>query len=419
MKHIRVIASGLAAATILIGGVAFAQSAAFSSEMGVGAQSTEVTSLQTWLKNNGYYSGPVTGYYGSLTKAGVENFQSANGISATGYVGPLTLAALNAKASGSSSTSVSANSSTIAQLEAELNSLLAQIQTLEASGGTTSTTVTTPVGTSVALQTSEGAGVNGTLGTSAGTGPFTYTITTNPLNGTITSFNPTTGAFTYTPNSNYSGSDTFSYTVSNSAGTSAPMTVSVNVGSNASTGAPTGQAFSFSTANGGAYNGTLTTGSGTGPFTYSIASEPSHGTISNLNSSTGAFTYTPTSNYTGSDTFTYTVTNGAGVSSPVTVTVNDNTNGTTSGTAPTGQTLSLATAGGAALNGTLSASGTGPYTYAMVNSPAHGTISYFNPSNGAFTYIPNSGYAGTDSFTYTVSNGSGTSAASTVNITVD
>lgn len=376
--------------------------------MGVGAQGTEVTSLQTWLENNGYYSGPVTGYYGSLTMAAVERFQSANGISATGYVGPLTLAALNARASGTST--VSANSSTIAQLEAELDSLLAQIQTLEGNT-TTSITTTIPTAQSTTLETNENTAVGATLGAS-GTSPFTYTITSSPLNGTITSFNPSTGAFTYTPNNNYSGTDTFSYTVGNSSGTSAPMTVTLDVGG-ANSGAPTGQALSFSTSNGTSYNGTLSA-SGNSPYTYTITSEPSHGSISNFNPSTGTFTYVPTSNYSGSDTFTYTVSNSAGVSSPVTVTVQ---NGSSSTTAPTGQPLSFSTANGAAVNGTLTASGSGPYTYQIVTNPSYGTIANFNSSTGTFTYIPTSAtYTGTDSFTYTVSNGTGTSSAYTVTI---
>jgi len=34
--------------------------------------------------------------------------------------------------------------------------------------------------------------------------------------------------------------------------------------------------------------------------------------------------------------------------------------------------------------------------------PSHGTISVFNTNDGSFTYIPDSGYTGTDSFTYTM-----------------
>jgi peptidoglycan hydrolase-like protein with peptidoglycan-binding domain len=416
MNHITTarIASGTAVtALILIGGVVSAQSAAFSSQFGVGAQGSNVTSLQTWLTDNGYYSGPITGYYGSLTQAAVERYQAAQGISATGYVGPLTLAALNNNASAGGSTTLSASerATEITDLEAQLNAVLAQLQALNANTTTqTTTSNTAPFGSSLSLQTNAGVGVNATLG-ATGTGPFTYTITSNPLNGTVGSFNSSTGTFTYTPNTNYTGRDTFSYTVSNSAGVSAPMTVTVNVGSSNVT--PNGQAFSFTTQNGAAYNGSLSA-SGSTPYTYAISSQPSHGSISSFNSSTGAFTYTPNVNYTGSDTFTYTVTNSAGVSSPVTITVN---NGSASSGVPTGQTLSYTSTNDASVNGNLSASGTGPFTYAIVSSPTHGTVSSFTPLTGAFTYTPNASYHGSDSFTYTVSNGSGTSAIYTVNLT--
>ena len=64
------------------------------------------------------------------------------------------------------------------------------------------------------------------------------------------------------------------------------------------------------------------------PITYSLASDPSHGTVSGFNASTGAFTYTPDPGYVGTDTFQYELTAYAhdskaapGVSNPRTVTV--------------------------------------------------------------------------------------------------
>src|SRR5690606_30544081 len=49
-----------------------------------------------------------------------------------------------------------------------------------------------------------------------------------PQHGTI-SVNPTTGQITYTPDSNYSGTDTFTYTVGHDDGTSHTTTVTVTV----------------------------------------------------------------------------------------------------------------------------------------------------------------------------------------------
>jgi hypothetical protein len=62
--------------------------------------------------------------------------------------------------------------------------------------------------------------------------------------------------------------------------------------------------------------------------------------------------------------------------------------------APTGRTMSAAT----------------------VTSPANGTL--VQNANGSFTYVPNAGFAGVDSFTYRVNDGVDNSAPATARITV-
>ena len=58
----------------------------------------------------------------------------------------------------------------------------------------------------------------------------------------------------------------------------------------------------------------------------------------------------------------------------------------------------------------------GPYTSVTVHTAAsHGTAT---ASGTTITYTPTAGYTGADSFTYTATNGSGTSAAATVGVTV-
>ena len=52
----------------------------------------EISTLQDFLQTKGYLNNEPTGYFGLLTLSAVKNFQSANGISATGYVGPTTRA---------------------------------------------------------------------------------------------------------------------------------------------------------------------------------------------------------------------------------------------------------------------------------------------------------------------------------------
>jgi hypothetical protein len=62
----------------------------------LGSQNAQVTALQQRLTTDGFYSGAITGFYGSLTEAAVKKFQSAHGITPKGYVGPSTRALLNA-----------------------------------------------------------------------------------------------------------------------------------------------------------------------------------------------------------------------------------------------------------------------------------------------------------------------------------
>ena len=67
----------------------------FNNFLDIGSTGTDVTELQTRLTALSMYSGPITGYFGSLTQAAVEQFQGAHGIEQVGYVGPATRAALN------------------------------------------------------------------------------------------------------------------------------------------------------------------------------------------------------------------------------------------------------------------------------------------------------------------------------------
>lgn len=63
-----------------------------------GSQGDLVKTVQTKLKNWGYYNGPVDGIYGAKTKAAVIYFQKRNGLTADGVVGAKTLAALGISA---------------------------------------------------------------------------------------------------------------------------------------------------------------------------------------------------------------------------------------------------------------------------------------------------------------------------------
>lgn len=93
---------------VLIASFFFGVSSAFASitsSLDIGSTGSSVTELQTYLTNstNFYPSGLITGFYGPLTEAAVQKFQTAQGIvssgsaATTGYgrVGPTTMTRLN------------------------------------------------------------------------------------------------------------------------------------------------------------------------------------------------------------------------------------------------------------------------------------------------------------------------------------
>ena len=78
---------------------------ALTRQLELGMRGSDVSALQTFLArdNTIYPQGLVTGYFGSLTKSAVSNFQARNGIATVGRVGPVTLTAINAQMGGGAS----------------------------------------------------------------------------------------------------------------------------------------------------------------------------------------------------------------------------------------------------------------------------------------------------------------------------
>ena len=67
----------------------------YSGMTALNATNNEVKALQGRLKSDGFFTGSVTGYFGSQTKSALEAYQKKNGLSAIGVVGPATRALLN------------------------------------------------------------------------------------------------------------------------------------------------------------------------------------------------------------------------------------------------------------------------------------------------------------------------------------
>jgi peptidoglycan hydrolase-like protein with peptidoglycan-binding domain len=95
MKKV-LIASGVAVLAFAM----IASAASFNTNLTVGSTGADVVALQTALMNAGYNipaiaAGTPKGYFGSQTQTAVKAYQAARSIPSTGFVGPLTRAALN------------------------------------------------------------------------------------------------------------------------------------------------------------------------------------------------------------------------------------------------------------------------------------------------------------------------------------
>jgi spore germination protein len=105
-------------AIVLLPFSASAQNAqcAFSKDLRFGNTGSDVTRLQTFLKNQGYFTAASSPRFGNATLASVRAFQKAHGIATTGTVGPLTRAKINALCTSSASNSASVSAGDIANI---------------------------------------------------------------------------------------------------------------------------------------------------------------------------------------------------------------------------------------------------------------------------------------------------------------
>ncbi|MGE5625141.1 MAG: Ig-like domain-containing protein, partial [Bacillota bacterium] len=266
------------------------------------------------------------------------------------------------------------------------------------------------------VATTADTSVNGTIlaATSYPGQTFTYSIVSSPAHGSLTLNNNMTGSFTYIPATGYVGADSFTFNATDAYGTvSNTATESVTVNDTA----PTALAGTDSTSPDVAVSYTLAAGAYAGQtLTFSVAANPAHGSVTITNAGTGAFTYTPAQGFAGSDGFTFKVIDQYGSSSTATETI------VVIDQAPVASGGNILTSPDLGVNGTLPAMAAyagQTLTFSVSANPSHGTFNITNASTGAFTYTPATGYAGTDSFAYQVTDQWGASATATESVTVN
>ena len=246
------------------------------------------------------------------------------------------------------------------------------------------------------------------------------TLISDVSNGDLTFY--TNGSFEFIPDTDYVGTDSFTYRAYDGVALSNIATVHITITSTNDPPVANDDYYSVNedTTLNIAASGVLAndTDPENDALTAVLISDVSHGTL-NLNSN-GGFSYTPDSNYFGTDTFTYQAYDGLEYSNTATVTItinpindppvaNDDYYTTNEDT-----TLNIA-APGILTNDTDIENDT--LTAVLVNGVSHGTLTFY--SNGGFNYVPDTNYYGSDSFTYRAFDGIVVSNIATVTITIN
>ncbi|MBI4601842.1 MAG: tandem-95 repeat protein [Planctomycetes bacterium] len=236
--------------------------------------------------------------------------------------------------------------------------------------------------------------------------PLTYSVVTGPANGVLSGTPP---SLTYTPAPDWNGSDSFTFRASDGQADSNVAVVSITV--TPVNDAPVSSPQSVATPEDTPVAITLTATDADGDaLVYTVVTGPANGVLSGTPPS---LTYTPGPEWSGSDGFTFKASDGlvesnvAAVSITVAA-VND---------PPVASPQSVATAEDVPVAITLAASDVdgGALTYTVVTSPASGSLSGAGPD---LTYTPSANFNGSDSFTFSASDGQAVSNVATVSIAV-
>lgn len=235
--------------------------------------------------------------------------------------------------------------------------------------------------------------------------PGSVTVVSGPNNGSIISINPATGNITYNPNSNFFGTDTFTYQVCDNDGacSTATVTVTVNPVNDPPTAVPDSE-FVVEDFLQTIFVPNNDIDVDSFPLTIISAGPALSGTVTINNTlPVNSITYTPYPNVNGIDVFTYTISDGFLTdTTTVTVTilpVNDlPVANPDSYSTPMGLTLTIVASGVLTNDTDVDIGDTLTVKLPISPTTANGTLTM--NANGSFTYVPNPGFTGTDIFTY-------------------
>lgn len=150
-----------------------------------------------------------------------------------------------------------------------------------------------------------------------------------------------------------------------------------------------------------------------GTLVFEITNPPENGILSG---SPPGVLYTPAANFLGADEFSFTVSDGDLVSDVARVQISV-TDGTSTNTAPVANSAAYPLARNTPLPVTLTATDEEANTisFSIIAPPANGQLSGTPPE---LTYLPNEGFTGVDSFTFSANDGEFDSATARIDLTV-
>ena len=259
----------------------------------------------------------------------------------------------------------------------------------------------------------------------------TYSIVSQPAEGTVAdngdgtfAFDPGADfqhlgagetrqvSFTYQADDGNGGTDTATATITIAGSNDGPVASDVAYSGPAEDGAARNFAYSASDAD--------TSDS----LSYTIVSQPAEGTVSD--NGDGTFAFDPGADFqdlgageTRQISFTYQADDGNGGTDTATATItiagsNDGPVASDDSTTTDQDTDLVINANDLLANDSDLDSDT--LTITSFTDPANGTVA--DNGDGTFTYTPDAGHSGADSFSYTVSDGNGATATATVNVAV-
>ncbi len=261
--------------------------------------------------------------------------------------------------------------------------------------------------------------VNDSAGPSNEDPSLTIVSASDPANGSVAIVG---GEIVYTPDANYHGTDSFTYTIEDSEGLQSTATVVVSVASLNDAPEAVNDSYTINEDSEITFDVSLNDSDVDGNLDPSsvvlVGNGPEHGTL--VNQADGTFTYTTDANYNGTDSFMYQISDTDGLFATATVDINilpvNDAPEAVDDYYSTQQDTVLHSPSSVLDNDSdIDGDELSIESYDAVTKYG-GDVSL--DLDGNFTYTPSAGFAGYDTFTYTITDGNGETATATVTIEV-